>query len=152
MERGTRNSERGAEERGEKGVPQKIVVEGNDGTGKTTLVGQLARLGFDVQDRGVPTKMTDDDALKPRDDVLYVVLDVPVEVSQQRLARAGKSLDEQYHTVEDLTHYRARYLALLPALPHHIRLDASGTPEQVLERCLGLLAGQGVTPAEEVTS
>ena len=133
-------------------VPQKLVVEGNDGTGKTTLVGQLAKLGFDVQDRGVPTKMTDDPDLKPRRDVLYVVLDVPVEVSQQRLARAGKSLEEQYHTIDDLTHYRARYLELLPALPHHVLLDASGTPAQMLERCLELLAGQGITPAEEKRS
>ncbi len=133
-------------------APQKIVVEGNDGTGKTTLVGQLAGLGYDVQDRGVPTKMTDDPDLRPQDDVLYVVLDVPVEVSQQRLRRAGKDLDEQYHNVEDLTHYRARYLELLSALPHHVLLDACGTPAEVLRRCLGLLAEQGVAPTKEETS
>ncbi len=127
-------------------TPQKIVVEGNDGAGKSTLVGQLEGLGFSVQDRGVPTKMTDDPDLAPRDDVLYVVLDVPVEVSQQRLVKAGKSLDEQYHNIKDLAHYRQRYLELLPKLPHHVLLDARGTPEQVLARCLDLLNDEGVRP------
>ena len=127
-------------------LPQKIVVEGNDGTGKSTLVEQLQQLGYQVQDRGRPTRMTDDPQLQPRGDVLYVVLDVPVQVSQQRLARAGKSLDEQYHNVQDLTHYRARYQELLPRLPHHLLLDASGTPEQVLQLCLEQLNALGVRP------
>ena len=90
-----------------------VVVEGNDGTGKSTLVAALAARGFVVRDRGLPTKMTDDPALRPtaeqRASELYLILDVPVAVSRERLAKAGKDLEERYHTVEDLSRYRRRY-------------------------------------------
>ena len=47
-------------------VLMKIVLDGNDGTGKSTLARKLQELGFtDVKDRGIPTKMTDDPKLRP---------------------------------------------------------------------------------------
>lgn len=36
-----------------------IVIDGNDGTGKSTLVEKLRKDGYNVQDRGIPTKLTD---------------------------------------------------------------------------------------------
>ncbi len=90
-----------------------ITIDGNDGTGKSTLVEKLWHLGYNVADRGYPTEMTDKtDVQLPQDGLasyLYIILDCPVEVSRFRLARAGKNLDERYHTVEDLSYYRDRY-------------------------------------------
>jgi thymidylate kinase len=113
-----------------------VVVDGNDGTGKSTVVARLRALGIDARDRGVPTKMTDDPSVAPVDGETYLILDVPVEVSRERLARAGKDLDERYHTVADLEHYRARYREIANALPRCALIDGTGTPEEVVARCL----------------
>ncbi len=117
-----------------------IVVDGNDGSGKTTVVELLRESGYEVRDRGAPTKMTDDPSVKPEEGVRYLILDVPVEVSRQRLARAGKDLNEQYHTVADLTHYRQRFLEVAAGLPNASLIDASGSPQQVLQQCLEALS------------
>lgn len=87
-----------------------IVVDGNDGTGKSTLVERLRKDGYDVQDRGIPTKLTDDSSLKPNPDEFYIILDAPIEVCRERLKKAGRDLNEKYHTIEDLTYYRQRFL------------------------------------------
>lgn len=96
----------------------KIVVDGNDGTGKTTLVQKLLLRGFEVSDRGLPTKMTDDESVivSKNSDVVYIILDASVSVCQMRLRRAGKDLNEKYHTVEDLTHYRIKFLKVAKKL------------------------------------
>lgn len=114
----------------------KVILDGNDGTGKSTLFEQLRAKGYDVYDRGIPTKMTDDPALRPGDaqkGEVYVILDVPVEVSRKRLGAAGKDLDEKYHTVEDLTYYRGRYLAIAVILGVPL-IDSSGTREETLAK------------------
>jgi predicted ATPase len=46
----------------------RLVVDGNDGTGKSTLVEALRLRGFAAADRGIPTKMTDDRGIRPPDD------------------------------------------------------------------------------------
>ncbi len=125
----------------------RVVVDGNDGTGKSTLAEALRRLGYEVADRGIPTKMTDDPAVCPRDDEFYLILDLPVEESRQRLARAGKNLEERYHTVADLTHYRARFREVARSLPRAAVLDSTGTPGELLERALRALAEAGLGPA-----
>jgi energy-coupling factor transporter ATP-binding protein EcfA2 len=62
---------------------QKVVVDGNDGTGKTTLVTALRELGIEVSDRGLPTKATDSSVpLTPVPGEVYVVLDCAPETSQ----------------------------------------------------------------------
>jgi thymidylate kinase len=84
-----------------------IVVDGNDGTGKSTLAAALRELGLLVQDRGMPTKATDDGVPPPaarQPGELYAILDAPAEVCQERLRRAGRSLAERYHTLEDLAY------------------------------------------------
>ena len=117
----------------------KIVVDGNDGTGKSTLVASLRSLGYEVQDRGIATKMTDDPTLAPPTDDLYVILDAPVEVCRQRLAAARRDLNEKYHTVADLQHYRERFLEVARRLPGATIVDASGSPEEVLGRALSAI-------------
>ena len=88
-----------------------IVVDGNDGTGKTTLVRSLRLLGFIVTDRGLPTRATDaPDLLRERrSDDTYVILDAPVEVSLGRLRAAGKDMTEEWHMPASLAHYRERF-------------------------------------------
>lgn len=118
-----------------------VVLDGNDGTGKSTLAVTLRALGYTVDDRGIPTKMTDDASLSPSEEdgrKVFVILDVPIEVSRARLLAAGKDLDEKYHTIEDLTFYRERYFEVVErlrkALPSNQvhTLDSSGSPSEVL--------------------
>lgn len=103
----------------------RVEVDGNDGTGKSTLVADLARYGIEAQDRGRMTKATDDDSVQPEEGVLYIHLDAPASICQERLRAAGKDLSERYHTIEDLRHYEARFKAVAarfgahPVLPRH---------------------------------
>jgi len=124
-----------------------IVVDGNDGTGKSTLVASLRALGYEVADRGLPTKLTDavgpnlERAMETDDRAtgeLYVILDAPVEVSRARLAAANRDLDEKYHTVADLTYYRDRFRLVAERLGVTL-VNAEGTPQSVLENVLSEL-------------
>ncbi|MFO0555687.1 MAG: non-canonical purine NTP pyrophosphatase [Polyangiaceae bacterium] len=124
-----------------------LVVDGNDGTGKSTLVAKLRDLGFRVKDRGAPTKMTDDPIHPITPGELYVILDAPVEVSEARLLQAGKSLEERYHTRADLTHYRARFLEVARAIPGSLLVDASGTPEATFSRALSAIVHGAEVPS-----
>jgi len=124
----------------------RVVVDGNDGTGKTTLVEALRRRGYEVADRGLPTRMTDAPALPPADDEFYLLLDAPVEVCRARLAQAGRNLEERYHTAADLAHYRRRFLEVAATLPRHALLDAARTPDEVLADALLALERAGVRP------
>jgi thymidylate kinase len=105
-----------------------IVVDGNDGTGKSTLVAELRRRGLEATDRGLPTKMTDNPDVRPAagDTNYYVILDLPIEISQERLVLAGKDLTEKYHTAQDLGYYRGRFKEVF-----HIIQDELG-PTRVL--------------------
>lgn len=118
-----------------------VVVDGNDGTGKSTLVAALRALGYTVQDRGLPTKLTDSPDRDPRPEEVFLILDAPVEVSQARLRAAGKSLEEKYHAEADLRHYRARFLTVAEALPGAHVIDSSGAPDETLGRALRVLMG-----------
>jgi thymidylate kinase len=120
----------------------RIVLDGNDGTGKSTLSAKLKEMGFKhVADRGIPTKMTDDLALRPgpeHEGEVYVVLDAPVPVCRARLAAAGKDMNEKYHTVQDLTFYRDQYMRVAGTLGVFL-IDSSGTPETTLARVMFFL-------------
>jgi len=122
----------------------KVVLDGNDGLGKSTVVGMLREAGYEVADRGAPTRMTDDEAVLPVDGECYIILDGPVELSRARLAKAGRDLGEQYHTEADLTHYRDQFLRVAEQLPRCELVSAAGTPDKVFDRCLAALAKLGV--------
>ena len=113
----------------------KFIIDGNDGTGKTTLINGLRKFGVtaELADRGLPTKMTDDPTLEPSDDEFYFILDVDVETSRARLAEAGKDLNEKYHTVEDLTFYRKRFLEVAKQLGRRcLVVDATQREEMMV--------------------
>lgn len=120
-----------------------LVIDGNDGTGKSTLVASLRNMGYSVLDRGVPTKMTDDMAAFSdiKDNEVYFILDASVETSRKRLALAGRDLNEKYHTVEDLTYYREKFLSVCDIIPDAILIDAEQEPAAVLECVLKHIDG-----------
>jgi thymidylate kinase len=107
-----------------------IVVDGNDGTGKSTIVEWLRMLGYNVTDRGVPTRMTDDPNVRPKQGEMYIILDAPVDVSRARLAAAGKDLTEKYHTTEDLTYYRERFREVATHLLNCVVIDTTGSIDE----------------------
>ncbi len=114
------------------GESLKIIIDGNDGTGKTTLVNSLRVLGYEVQDRGLLTKMTDGSQEAPDSDALYILLDAPVEVCRDRLREAGKDLNEPFHTSDDLNRYRQLFLESARKIPGCVIIDAVNGREAVL--------------------
>jgi thymidylate kinase len=110
-----------------------IVVDGNDGTGKSTLAVSLRKLGYLVKDRGIPSLMTDGERARFPKNEIYIILDAPIATCRLRLKTAGKDLNKKYHTVRDLTHYRSRFLEVAKMLPRCVMIDASGTLEEVIK-------------------
>jgi len=104
-----------------------IEVDGNDGVGKTTYIKMLKELfPNDIfRDRGLLSKSTlhpdwDKDE-KDRDykkicpldrDVCYILLDTYPEVSQERIIQRGDSIEQKYHTMDDLIEFRKRFQIL----------------------------------------
>lgn len=114
-----------------------IVVDGNDGTGKSTLVKRLRECGYNVKDRGIPTKLTDNPNLKPVNDEFYIILDTAVEICQKRLKKTEHNLNDKYHTIKDLTYYRKRFLEVAKQLKGCcVVIDASKSAEEVLSNSL----------------
>lgn len=125
-------------------ICHKVIVDGLDGAGKSTLVKTLHDLGYVVADRGNATHMVDRDDLQVEPDVFYLILLAPVDVCRARLAAAGKPMDEEWHTVDSLTHYTRRYHEIRHRLPHSAYIDSSGTQEATLRIVLKTLAENGI--------
>lgn len=116
----------------------RIVVDGNDGTGKTTLVRSLRLLGFrNVHDRGEMTKATDDCTAQPEPGTIYILLTCPWRTSLERLTRAGRDLSDPYHQPAALAMYEARFLALVK--PFNAKVIVSLFEDQVLMEVVRLL-------------
>ena len=108
---------------------EKIIIDGNDGTGKTTRLVQLKRMfpNIKYEDRGIFSKMTLVDELfnrtgnydeiqkKFHEDVqkdsstLYIICRASSEVCQKRILERGDSIEEEFHTLDDLNKYNNRF-------------------------------------------
>ncbi len=118
----------------------KIIVDGNDGLGKSTLVKALLERGIHASDRGIPTKMTDDPNIDAPADEFYLILDAPIEISRARLGQAGKDLTEKFHTVDDLRFYRERFQEVAQRLGMQcVVINAAQPPERVLSDAMDAL-------------
>lgn len=147
-----------------------IFVDGNDGTGKTTLVRGLreyldklervfGEFGVQLHDRGVATQATESagpHSICPSD--VYVFLDASPETSQRRLAERGADLAEEYHTLESLEDYRRRFRSIAAdmerelersesASDHVLIVDAEEPPRRVLLQVLRHLRMISVLPS-----
>lgn len=114
---------------------KKIVFDGNDGTGKTTRLEQLRKIFPEVEyaDRGIFSKMTlvDDlfsekrtyerdslrhnfyDTIKDNSSTLYVICRAEPEICQERIKLRGDSIEEEFHTMDDLVKYNERFDVLI---------------------------------------
>lgn len=96
-----------------------VVVAGNEGAGKTTLAKRLRKAQFQVKEYE-PVE------IRPgSENELFLILDVPIEIAQQRLKAAGKNLDISPHTKKDLGQYRDHYLEVAKELPCCQVIDAT---------------------------
>lgn len=111
-----------------------IEIDGNDGVGKTYLIERLSDDSFFKEnaifmDRGQLTKATDSGIFKREENHIYIILDAPIETCQERILKRGDSLDEKYHTREDLEYYRQRFLDL--AKEHNIPVVSVNGPNDI---------------------
>lgn len=113
-----------------------IVVDGNDGTGKSTLAASLRKRGYAVKDRGIPSLMTDGKRVRFPKNEIYIILDAPIATCRLRLKFAGKDLNEKYHTISDLKYYRSRFLEVAKIIPKSVIINASGNSDNVLSKTL----------------
>ncbi|MDR2540644.1 MAG: hypothetical protein LBD11_02415 [Candidatus Peribacteria bacterium] len=122
---------------------KKVEIDGNDGTGKSSLIAcmktKASAFGvydLEVCDRGQLTLATDSNLFEADPDTLYIILDCQEEISQQRIAGRGDSLEAPYHTMTDLKKYRKRFLELARTY-RIVVFDTSDTGvEELSERVL----------------
>jgi len=109
-----------------------ICIDGNDGTGKTTVIERLKVMlpQHIYQDRGLPSAMTIGMKSEPAD--LYFILDAPWELCQQRLRNAGKDMTEHWYQEATLKFYRQQFLSLAEH-GYWTVIDATQPVEAVVE-------------------
>ena len=76
---------------------RKVEIDGNDGTGKSYRIEKMKELfpGLVYYDRGI-----------------FFILDASPATCQRRIKERGDSLEEEYHTKEDLLKYSERFYEL----------------------------------------
>ena len=127
---------------------EKIIIDGNDGTGKTTRLVQLKRMfpNIKYEDRGIFSKMTLVDELfnrtgnydeiqkKFHEDVqkdsstLYIICRASSEVCQKRILERSDSIEEEFHTLDDLNKYNNRFdilVDIVKDLPNVMVVDTT---------------------------
>lgn len=130
---------------------KRIEVDGNDGAGKSFRI-QIIKKMFptvEVVDRGLFSKYTldeyyprlngDESHLKraaefrhivreESADTLFIILDCPISVCQDRIMKRGDSLDTEFHSEDELAKYEWRFRRLYKLVedcPNVIIIDAN---------------------------
>ena len=111
---------------------KKIVIDGNDGSGKTYRCTELKKLfpNVEIADRWLFSDVTLDDELfceysskgiaserckefidkvDAETETLFVILMTEPEIAQRRIISRGDSIDEEFHTMDDLKKYNRRF-------------------------------------------
>jgi deoxyadenosine/deoxycytidine kinase len=132
---------------------KRIVIDGNDGTGKTTRLEKMKEIfpNIEFRDRGVFSEMTLVDMLftqfekydyasyeaykkkeefcktiREDKDTLYIICRASAEVCQERIKMRGDSIEDEYHTMEDLVKYGKRFdvlIGMVDDLPNVMVVD-----------------------------
>lgn len=91
-----------------------VEIDGNDGTGKTTIIKELKKHNpdFEIKDRGALSIATDSGKFKKEKNVCYVIITASPVTCQNRIKGRGDSIIEKYHTMEDLNKYHGRFINL----------------------------------------
>lgn len=129
---------------------KKIVVDGNDGAGKTYTIDKMKELfpGIEFEDRGIfsedtlnekifeewKARLTDGikdmgeeryhalydflHEVEKNKDTLYVICLADPKECQKRIVERGDSIEEEYHTMEDLVKYDKRFRILCDITAH----------------------------------
>lgn len=90
----------------------KICIDGNDGTGKSTIISLLKEIypNITFMDRGLPSAMTINENAEAAD--YYFILTCPVSVSLERLKNANRDMNEYWHLPETLTYFHGKFMEL----------------------------------------
>lgn len=130
---------------------RRIEVDGNDGAGKSFRIELLKKMfpNVEVADRGIFSKYTLDEYYPPlyprtldehnrtelfrnevrkNSDTLYILMDTPIDICQERILSRGDSLDTQFHSEDALAKYEWRFRRLYKLVddcPNVIIIDAN---------------------------
>lgn len=116
----------------------KVYIEGSDGCGKSTLVKSLIALGYDAYDRGGLTKTTLDGINRYKQGDIYIILNCPTEICRERLAAAGKDLNEVWHTEESINFYWKKFVKYSSMYKASF-VDSRGSKETTLKNVLRII-------------
>lgn len=125
-----------------------IVIDGNDGTGKSTLINKLKEYFPHIEffDRDLPTELTNlsDGTLQKIDKIkgdkdLYIILDLCPDICQERLLKRGADITEKYHTLDDLKKYRKRFIFVNNVLERCYLFDSGESKDLVFDKVFNFI-------------
>lgn len=129
-----------------------VEVDGNDGTGKSSVVNLLKNKYADnghliIKDRGILTKLTDIDFSLIKPEIfnsvnrLCIVLDCDSKTSQSRISKRDgiDSLKEYYHQKDTLEYYREIFLKEAKCLGIEVIDTEKYNTEETFERISQLI-------------
>lgn len=113
-----------------------IVVEGIDGSGKTTLVEKLKKAGFEAYDRGELSEMTLQSQYlwsgKNLRTAIYIILDIDETLATERVLKRDGELDKWAQPTAQMF-YRKKYRALAAKYGFYFIDVTTLTKEQVFD-------------------